>query len=239
MEQQPYTETGNEFGPAEKELALLHNPEPRCPCILILDVSSSMAGEPIRQLNDGLISFKDELAADSLASKRVEVAVITFGSEAKLVCDFATQDAFYPPSLQANGLTYMGAAVNMAIDAVAVRKCEYKAHGISYYRPWLFLISDGAPNDPNWESAAARAISEESAKSFKMFCVGVKGADMQTLQKFCQGTPVVLDGLRFRDMFTWLSSSLRSVSRSTPGDTVPIEDPTKKTDGWATGWDSV
>jgi uncharacterized protein with von Willebrand factor type A (vWA) domain len=27
------------------------NPEPRCPCLLLLDVSGSMAGEPITELN--------------------------------------------------------------------------------------------------------------------------------------------------------------------------------------------
>jgi hypothetical protein len=39
------------------------NPEPRCPCLLLLDTSHSMRGEPIRALNDGLVAFKDELAA--------------------------------------------------------------------------------------------------------------------------------------------------------------------------------
>jgi uncharacterized protein with von Willebrand factor type A (vWA) domain len=28
------------------------NPEARCPCLLILDTSGSMHGEPIRELND-------------------------------------------------------------------------------------------------------------------------------------------------------------------------------------------
>ena len=49
------------------------NPEPRCPCILLLDVSSSMSGRPINELNAGLVTFRDELLADSLALKRVEV----------------------------------------------------------------------------------------------------------------------------------------------------------------------
>ncbi len=54
------------------------NPEPRCPCILLLDVSRSMQGPPIQQLNEGLAVFRRHLAEDSLAMKRVEVAVITF-----------------------------------------------------------------------------------------------------------------------------------------------------------------
>jgi uncharacterized protein YegL len=208
------------------------NPEPRVPCVLILDVSSSMAGEPIAQLNEGLVTYKDELSADSLASKRVEVSVITFGSEVKTVCDFATAVNFTPPVLEAQGLTFMGQAVHRAIDSLEARKQQYKSNGIAYYRPWLFLVSDGAPNDPDWQAAAARAVEEERAKAFKMFCVGVEGADMETLGKFCLGEPVKLKGLRFRDMFLWLSSSQQSVSRSTPGDEVPLENPAAP-DGWA------
>ena len=34
------------------------NPEPRCPCVLLLDTSGSMAGQPIRELNDGIQAFK-------------------------------------------------------------------------------------------------------------------------------------------------------------------------------------
>jgi len=58
------------------------NPEPRCPCVLLLDTSGSMQGEPINALNNGLRAFKDDLIKDALASKRVEVAsdIIAHGS---------------------------------------------------------------------------------------------------------------------------------------------------------------
>lgn len=55
------------------------NPENRCPCLLLLDTSGSMQGPPIAELNAGLMQFRDELLSDSMAAKRVEVAIITFG----------------------------------------------------------------------------------------------------------------------------------------------------------------
>ncbi len=54
------------------------NPSQRCPCLLLLDVSASMTGRPIAELNAGLILLKDELSADPLASKRVQVGIVTF-----------------------------------------------------------------------------------------------------------------------------------------------------------------
>jgi hypothetical protein len=37
------------------------NPSQRCPCLLLLDVSASMNGRPIEELNAGLVLLKDEL----------------------------------------------------------------------------------------------------------------------------------------------------------------------------------
>src|SRR5208283_4890278 len=84
------------------------NPEPRCPCVLLLDTSGSMAGNPISQLNEGLITFKNELTSDSLAAKRVEVAIITFGTHVQTLLEFTCAKDFSPPFLTAGGQTPMG-----------------------------------------------------------------------------------------------------------------------------------
>jgi len=55
------------------------NPEPRCPCLLLLDTSASMEGEAMAELNRRLAAFKDELSTDALAMKRVELGIVSFG----------------------------------------------------------------------------------------------------------------------------------------------------------------
>lgn len=203
------------------------NPEPRCPCVLLLDVSGSMGGQPIAELNAGLSTFHDELAADSLAMKRVEVAIVTFGPT-KVEMPFIGASQFYPPTLVAQGDTPMGSAITQALQLVQERKQEYRNNGISYYRPWVFLITDGGPTD-HWQSAAAAVKEGEASKQFAFFAIGVKGANLDVLKQISVREPLSLEGLRFRELFSWLSSSLRSVSRSTPGTDVALESPK----GWA------
>lgn len=83
------------------------NPEPRCPCILLLDVSGSMSGRPINELNAGLVTFRDELLADPLALKRVELGIVTFGP-VHVEQPFTSAANFFPPILFAQGDTPMG-----------------------------------------------------------------------------------------------------------------------------------
>ncbi|NJL10449.1 MAG: VWA domain-containing protein [Calothrix sp. SM1_7_51] len=193
------------------------NPEPRCPCILLLDTSGSMEGAAIEALNQGLLSFKDELVKNSLASRRVEVAIVTFDSTVSIVQDFITADQFNPPILTAQGLTTMGAGINKALDMIAERKAQYRTNGIAYYRPWVFLITDGEPQgelDKLVDEASQRIQVDESNKRVAFFTVGVDNANMMRLSKISVRAPLKLKGLNFVEMFVWLSASMSAVSHS-------------------------
>lgn len=208
------------------------NPEPRCPVVLLLDTSSSMQGEPIQELNKGLKTFEKAIKTHQKAALRVEVALIAFGSPVRAVDvqggggtlpfdaerAFVTADSFVAPALEAKGNTPLGAGMRRAIKMLKDCKEMYKQNAVSYFRPWIFLISDGEPNDENWEEVAVEAKSEEDRKGVTIFTVGVEDADMEILAHFSNRGPLKLKGLAFEELFLWLSSSMNQVANSEPGD---------------------
>jgi len=217
--------------PLDEVVEFAENPEPRCPCVLLLDVSGSMAGEPINELNEGIQLFWQEVSKDPLASKRVEVAVVTFSDDVEVVQDFATIENSQPPVLEAGGATAMGSGILTALDMLRNRKEVYRRNGISYYRPWIFLITDGAPTEPQevMQQAAQAIQQEEAKKGVAFFAVGVKGADMRMLATLSkERQPLKLKGLAFRELFLWLSASMQRVSSSKVEDKVDLPSP----QGW-------
>ena len=207
------------------EIQFAENPEPRCPCVLVVDVSSSMYGKPMNELNSGISTFARELKNDQLASLRTEVAIVTFGNSAEMPQDFVTADQFDPPTLVANGVTEMSAGINLALDKIEERKQMYRDNGIDYYRPWLFLITDGAPTESQdvVNAASARLKQAESEKRVATFSVGVEGADMDMLTDISPRRPLMLQGLEFSGMFVWLSQSMSRVSASQTDEEIALD----------------
>ena len=245
------------------------NPEPRCPCVLVLDVSYSMSGEPIDQLNRGVATFARELKEDLLASLRTEVAIVAFAGGAEMAQSFIsaydfnpqrldadegeliTEDQFYrqplsigdgtetlPPDYVTDDGLYcykapfrllggsnMSAGINLALDKIEERKQSYRENGIDYFRPWLFLITDGEPTEPQEvvDETARRLKDTESEKKVAAFSVGVEGANIDALARISPRRPLTLKGLEFGSMFVWLSHSLSQVSRSRTDDEIRLD----------------
>lgn len=235
---------------------LENNPTPRVPVCLCLDTSGSMGrivrGETkstgktvyndgqmwnivtggvsaISDLNDGLNQFFETIRTDEVAVYSAEICVITFGGKkAEVISNFATVDQIDTSfSLVADGDTYMGEAVNMALDRLEKRKQAYKDKGIDYFQPWLVIMTDGTPNGSKseLETAISRVQKMVNERKLTVFPLGVGSeADMSTLARFSpKRSPLKIKETKYKEFFEWLSQSVVTTSQSMPGETQTLD----------------
>jgi uncharacterized protein YegL len=204
------------------EIEFAENRESRLAVVLILDASSSMAGEPIKELNEGIKIFKEELLKDTQARLSVEIEIVVVsGEEAIVVQEFVTVDNFFPEPLKPVGRTPMGGGIELAMQELAGRKDSYKRNDISYFRPWLIIISDGQPTD-EWKIPATKLKEAEERGELICYPVAVKKAEISILSQMSANPVVKLNGLQFKEMFKWLSASVTEVSRTGVGNAVEL-----------------
>ena len=229
----------------------------------MVDVSSSVEGDKIEQLNNGFATFAQKFRIDLLASLRTEVAIVTFKGVSEVAQDFVTADQFYsqrpnadegivkeedqfysehlyigdrldvthPPSYATDdGLYCYGApfrllggtktseGFNFAWDEIEKRKQMYMENVIHYYRPWLYLITDGEPTDRQEFDVdmTRRPKGADNQRRIAAFSVGAEGAIMDMLARISPRRPLMLEGLGFGSMFVWLSQALSTSPAPVP-----------------------
>lgn len=192
------------------------NPDPRVACVALIDVSGSMEGEPIAALERGFANFTHYLHNEALGSKRVEVAVVTFGTVATVRVPMQEARNVQPARFTTGGTTNLAAGIHLALDIIEDRKNAYKEAGLQYYRPWLLVITDGKANIDGFDAAVERLNLVESARGVTIFAVGAgpRVNYPQLSRLSAQRSPAALDGLKFEALFEWLSASLTAVSNS-------------------------
>ncbi|MCR5738774.1 MAG: VWA domain-containing protein [Lachnospiraceae bacterium] len=209
--------------------------EPHMACLLLLDTSGSMGGEPIRELNEGLNKFKLDVCEDKTTRDVLDIAIVEFNSGLNVVQEFVPIEYMEPVNLEARGGTNMSPAIQKAIDMVNERSRFYRRSGTEPYKPWIIMISDGAPQDDITEIVKVIQDMEENEK-LKFFSLGVEGYDSQTLHRLSGPKVMKLKGYDFSSFFDWVNKSMRSVSVSSPGEKpkgVPLpENVDKDTDDW-------
>ena len=212
---------------------IINASEPHMACLLLLDTSGSMCGEPIDELNKALNTFKLEVCEDKATRSILDVAIIEFNTEVNTVQPFLPIEQMKTVELTAEGGTNMAPAIELAIDMVAERSRFYRRSGSEPYKPWIIMISDGGADV---SQIAEEVRSQEAKGKLKFFSLGVGSYDSQTLHQLSGEKVMKLKGYDFTGFFDWVNKSMRSVSQSSPGERpkgIPLpENIDKDTDSW-------
>ena len=214
------------------DVALIDNSDERAPLVLVLDCSGSMQEDgKVGLLNDGLKTLEAELKNDPITARCGRVLVISFGgeNEVEVMGDWTDAMDFAPPELLAGGLTPLGGAMRCALDEIESQKNQMRTAGVAYKRPIVMLLSDGEPTD-DWRQVAVDCKSAETAHKVNIMAIGIGDqANRETLGQFSNKGALSLSNLKLKELFVWLSRSIRAVSRAPAGGSVQLN----PVDSWA------
>lgn len=156
------------------------------PVVLLLDVSYSMSGDKIDNLNKAVEDMLDTFAQEEKMETEILVSVITFGGQVDLHVPYTKASQVKWHGLQVNGDTPLGTALKMAKAMIEDKEITPSRA----YRPTIVLVSDGQPTDGNiWKQAMDDFISEgRSSKCDRMAMAIGHDADERVLKRFIEGT---------------------------------------------------
>lgn len=214
------------------------------PVVLLLDVSGSMSGTKIQNLNEAVKDMIETFQDTENNETEIHVAIITFGAEVKLHQEMVSAGEITWHDLHASGMTPLGTALKMA-KAMIEDKNTIPSRA---YRPAVVLVSDGQPND-QWQEPLSDFITNgRSAKCDRMALAIGADADREILGQFIVGTKNPLfeasDAKQLKDFFKFVTMSVslrvQSVDKNIIPDAgiidvkpVPYNSVIKKTDGYS------
>jgi len=230
----------------ENMVEFVENPEPRCPCVVIVDRKRHDANAP--EVTRALEIFYDVVTKDPVARLRAEIAVITSttlgalpGRRVQVASDFVTADEFQMPEIRSCCICSLSAGLNEALDMVEERKRIYQANGIAYFRPVIMLITyagDDLDGRQDRREISRRIREAEEDRHAAVFGFGVRGANMRSLTEIMspRRPPKMLSEADIGGIFTWLANSVSSISQSQPGERIRLPDPNDFIPGGLLNW---
>lgn len=220
---EPAMSTLNEFN--------ISTPKP-LPVILLVDVSGSMkANGKIDALNTAVAEMIASFAQDETDQAQIQVAVITFSSEAKLHKSLTPAVNLEWQPMTAEGKTAMGAAFDLATNLIE----DQQQMPIHAYRPAIVLVSDGVPTDA-WKPALDRLLNSKRGKKAERFALGIDAKESHAMLKAFLDNPAAHvfeahESRQIRNFFRWVELTVTLRSRSAMPNQSIIIDPAE-TEDW-------
>lgn len=194
----------------------------RLPIFFLLDVSESMAGENLRQLQYGLERLVTSLRTDPYALETVYLSIIAFAGKAKTLTPLVELASFYAPRLPIGSGTGLGAALTHLMADIDKSVLKTTPDRKGDWKPVVYLMTDGKPTDDIKDAVYRWQKTYQQQASLVAIGVG-QYADLDALRKL---TPNVVHlnaqtDDDFKKFIDWVSQSVvaqsRSVSASSEG----------------------
>lgn len=187
----------------------------RLPVYFLIDVSESMIGEPIHQVEQGLGTIIQELKRDPYALETVFISVLAFAGKAKTISPLTDVITFYPPKLPIGGGTSLGAGLTHLSRELtnSLQKTTMERKGD--WKPIIFLFTDGSPTD-DYQNAID-AWNRDWQNRAQVVCVSFgTGADLSVLYRLTDNVMLFknTNADSYKAFFKWITASIQASSQS-------------------------
>lgn len=164
------------------------------PFYLLCDESSSMSGAPVQAINDSLPRLHTEIGSNPVVADKTKFCLIGFNHEAQVLLplsDLSTVSSI--PGLNADGGTDYSSAFDLLYNTIDSDVANLKANGDQVYRPAVFFLSDGQPND-DWSAAYQRLTDQGWPLHPNILAFGFGSVDASTLQQVATVRAYIANG---------------------------------------------
>ncbi len=187
----------------------------RLPIFLLLDVSESMVGDNLRQLQEGLTRLISKLRTDPHALETVFISTLVFAGKARTLTPLTELVYYYPPRLPLGSGTSLGLALNHLMDEIERNVIKSSSELKGDWKPVVYLMTDGKPTDD--VSAAITRWQEKFAKRVTLVAIAIGSkVALGTLRQLSENV-IQVDAQSdddFKRFVDWLTMSVVAQSRS-------------------------
>lgn len=187
----------------------------RLPIYFVIDVSESMIGEPIEQVQKGMRDIIQELRTDPYALETAWTSVIAYAGKAQTLTPLTELYKFYSPTIPIGGGTSLGAALEFLMNDIDTNIVKTTVEQKGDWKPIVFLFTDGTPTDD-----PTKAIQKWNAK-YRSKCnlIVISIGDNIDPLLFGQLTGNIIrfngeDEMSYKAFFKWVTASIKATSMS-------------------------
>ena len=197
---------------------------------IALDNSASMKGDKMDKLRQAVFAFNDRLVREGLVDQ-IEFSTIVFSGFNCVVAKPFEETSIVKEKFFAGGIPFVDLSIAKSIEKIKERIECYDEKNISYYKPWLIVLSNGENfGDVNISAELITRMASEGRLTYFPFALSDREFDnslypLRKLKKF-----ITIKNTMYESLFNWIFELARKRVK-TPIDQSFGIDPSSY-DGW-------
>ncbi|MGZ5191771.1 MAG: TerY-C metal binding domain-containing protein [Flavisolibacter sp.] len=187
----------------------------RLPIYFLIDISESMVGEPIQQVEEGLSMIIKELKTDPHALETVWVSIVVFAGQAKTLVPLQEIVSFYPPKFPIGSGTSLSKGLGHLMYELRTNIVKTTMERKGDWKPIVFFFTDGVPTDDSKAVIAEWKQNWQRSANMVAICFGEE-TDLNTLKELTENVLLFKNTSQasYKEFFKWVTASIKTSSIS-------------------------